>query len=66
MLSCREASRLLSDRGDRPLRPGERLGLQIHLAMCSGCSRAGKQLQFISKAMLELAKRVGEGSSGRE
>jgi len=56
MPSCREASRLLSDRLDRPLRFGERLGLHLHLAVCRACSRAEKQFDFLRKAMSELGK----------
>jgi hypothetical protein len=66
MLSCREASYLLSDRLDRPLHPWERFGLRIHLAVCRGCSQAKQQLQFIRRAMSELAKRRGEGNSARK
>lgn len=57
MLSCQEASRLLSDRLDRPLPPRERLALRLHLAMCRGCSRAAEQLQFIRKAMALFGNR---------
>lgn len=63
MLSCRESSRLLSDRLDRPLRLGERLALRLHLALCRACSRADKQLQFLRKAMSELGKRRDEDDS---
>jgi hypothetical protein len=60
MLSCHEASRLLSDRLDRRLRPWERLALRIHLAMCRGCSRADEQLRFLHKAMSVFARRRGK------
>jgi putative zinc finger protein len=65
MLSCREASQLLSDRLDRPLRPWERFALRIHLGICSGCGRADRQLQFIRKAMAELVRRGGEKRPGQ-
>ena len=57
MLSCREASHLMSDRQERILRPWERLGLRLHLAMCRGCRRTEKQLRFIREAMSRLAGR---------
>ncbi len=63
MLSCREASRLQSDKLDRPLRPGEKLALQFHLVMCRACSRAETQLGILRKAMSGLAKRRGDGDS---
>lgn len=66
MLSCRESSRLLSDGLDRPLRLGERLALQLHLALCRACSRADKQLHFLRKAMSELGKRRDEDDPARK
>jgi hypothetical protein len=63
MLSCREASHLLSDQMDRPLRPSERLTLRIHLAMCRSCSRAEEQLRFIRKAIVEFVERRDGGGS---
>jgi len=65
MLSCREASRLLSDRLDRPLRTGERLGLQLHLALCRACSLAEKQFAFLRKAISQLGKQES-GDSARK
>jgi hypothetical protein len=60
MLSCHDASRLLSDRLDRPLRTGERLALRLHLALCRGCSRTREQLRFMHKAMVEFGRRRGK------
>ena len=57
MLTCQEASRLLSDRLDRPLRPRERLALRMHLALCRGCSRANEQFRLIRRALSEFVRR---------
>lgn len=65
MLSCRESSRLLSDRLDRPLRPAERFALRFHLALCRACGRVEKQLDFLRTATSELGKRPEEGDSDR-
>lgn len=65
MLSCQEASRLQSDRLDRPLRPRERFALRLHVAVCRCCSRAEEHLQFIRRAMTALAERRGRGDSAR-
>jgi hypothetical protein len=54
MLTCREASRLLSERLDRPLRARERLALQFHLLMCIACGRAGRHFAVLRKAILRL------------
>lgn len=59
MLSCRDVSKLLSQSRERRLGLWERLGLQMHLAMCKGCSNVRKQLDFISAAMRRYRDRDG-------
>lgn len=44
MLSCEEATRLLSERQERVLSLGEKTSLRLHTAMCSGCREFGKQV----------------------
>jgi putative zinc finger protein len=66
MLSCQEASRLLSDRLDRRLGLGERFGLGMHLAMCRDCSRTAGQLRFLHEAMSQLATRRGRMPRSRK
>jgi len=56
MLSCRDVSNLLSDRLDRKLGFMERVRLRMHLAMCAGCSRVGRQLGFLRQALSGLVK----------
>ena len=51
MLSCQDASRLLSQMQDRPLFLGERVKLRLHLAVCNACSRFAAQLRFLRRAM---------------
>ena len=36
MLSCKEATRLVSQGLDRELALGERIALRVHLAICAG------------------------------
>ncbi len=65
MLSCREASRLMSEGLDRKLGLRERLALRMHVAICAGCTRVEKQLAFLRRAVAEIpaADRVpGEGT----
>lgn len=57
MLSCKEVSKLLSQARERPLGLRERLGLRLHLMMCSGCTNFRKQLEFIGAAMRRLHER---------
>lgn len=56
MLSCKDISKLLSDRLDRELGFMERVRLRMHLAMCTGCSRVERQLGFLREALSGLVK----------
>ncbi len=65
MMSCKEASRLMSEALDRKLAVGERLALRFHVAICAGCTRVEKQLAFLRRAVdkIPAADRVpGEGA----
>jgi len=55
ILSCKEASHLVSQGLDRRLGLAERLALRLHLAICNGCSNFSKQVEFLRKAMRRLA-----------
>lgn len=67
MYSCKQVSNLLSDGLDRRLRPMQRFGLRIHLALCQGCARVERQLIFLRSAVSELPKRRhGADESGRK
>ena len=55
MLSCREATRLLSERQERDLRKGERMALSVHTLLCSGCRQFGRQVVFLRQAMRGFA-----------
>lgn len=50
LLSCKQATRLLSESLDRPLGLTERLELRLHLKICTGCRRYQQQLRLIRKA----------------
>ena len=54
MLTCKEATHLLSEGHDRQLGLGERIRLRIHLAFCAGCTRYQRQLRLIRQACSEL------------
>ena len=49
MLTCRQATQLLSEKQDRQLLLKEQSGLQFHLMICSSCRRFGKQMKTISE-----------------
>ncbi|HMP06831.1 MAG TPA: zf-HC2 domain-containing protein [Lacipirellulaceae bacterium] len=50
-LSCREASRLISESLDRQLSTRERWALRIHLAICSACRQFARQIKLLRDAL---------------
>lgn len=57
MLSCREATELMSQEQDRPLSLVERLGLRLHVWMCAGCNNYRRQMSVLRAA----CRRFGSG-----
>jgi len=55
LLSCKEATRLLSQREDRKLAFGERVALRVHLAICNGCRNVNAQFKFLRLAVRTLS-----------
>lgn len=51
MVSCREASQLLSRREDAPLSALDRIKLGLHLRACAACTRFAQQLALIREAL---------------
>jgi hypothetical protein len=49
-MNCRQATRLLSDALDRPLRAKEKIRLRYHLLLCRGCTRFGRQIRVLRQA----------------
>ena len=62
MLSCKEATRLVSQGLDRELALGERIALRVHLAICAGCRNVGRQLAFLRRAIRRLPEREEEAA----
>ena len=50
-LSCREASRLISEAMDRPLSFTEKIALRLHVRICDACTRFTRQLEFLRRAL---------------
>ena len=64
LMSCREATRLVSESLDRPLSLKERLALQVHLFTCRNCMRYQSQIRRMRRAVDDYAQeqqRDGEG-----
>jgi len=55
MLSCKEATQLVSQGLDRRLGFAERVALRLHLLICNGCTEFRKQTAFLRQAMKRLA-----------
>jgi len=49
MLTCKQASRLISEGLDRDLDLAQRASLRLHLLICSACSRVKTQLAFLHR-----------------
>jgi len=57
LLTCKEATRLVSQGLDRRLGLGERLALRLHLLICDGCANFRKQAAFLHRILSSLADR---------
>lgn len=60
MLSCKEASVLVSQSQERRLTWRESMALRTHLLMCQACSRFVRQLQFLRIAAHRLIETYAE------
>ncbi len=61
MPSCREVTRLNSQRFDRPLSVRERLAVWLHLQGCQACARTFAQLRFMRKTLRRYRVRHAAG-----
>lgn len=59
MLTCKQASLLMSQEQDRRLRLRERIGLRLHVMICDACSNYRRQLAFLREA----CRRFGGGGT---
>lgn len=66
MLSCKEVTHLLSDSQDRKLTMGERINLEMHLAMCKGCTNYRRQMEFLRKVCRRYATKISEGQDANK
>ena len=55
-LSCKEASRLLSQAMDRELPLWDRARLRLHLMLCDACNNFDRQVRFLRRAVAQLLK----------
>lgn len=60
MLTCREATALMSQEQDRALTRSERWGLRLHVWMCRGCAEFRRQMALLSQAFAHLRGQFDE------
>ena len=61
-MKCRKATRTLSEGQERPLTLGEKVKLQLHLAMCSSCRNFGRQVAFLRESMQAYGRRPDDAT----
>jgi len=57
MLTCKDVSKLVSESLEHPLPFRRRMGVQLHLMMCSMCRAYQKQTLLLRNAMHAYARR---------
>jgi hypothetical protein len=62
MLSCKQATRIMSEAQDRQLGMSERMALQLHLLICGGCRNFGHQMHSLRK----ISRIYASGKTGQE
>ena len=60
LLTCKEASRIVSQGLDRRFGFAERVSVRVHLAICGGCRAFSRQLGFLRTAVSRLPHAGGE------
>lgn len=61
MMSCKEATRLMSQERDRELTLRERAALKFHTMMCIGCMNYRKHMDFMRKAAARFREGMWDG-----
>ena len=54
MLTCKQASRIISQSLDNPLSWSDRMKLKFHLFICDACTQFNKQMRLIKNAVLRI------------
>lgn len=60
MITCEQASRLISDRLQRQLGLRDAATLRLHLALCDGCRRFARQMRWL-RVLLAAERRTPGG-----
>jgi len=63
MLTCKQASQLISQSLDRPLSWTDRIKLRFHLFICDACTRFNQQLKQLRIAVQTLKRYIENDSA---
>jgi len=63
MLNCHDATRLMSEAQDRPLKLSERISLKMHVMMCSGCNNFKSQMGTLRMMTRSYSKNKNDSES---
>ncbi len=63
MMTCKQASKLISQSLDRPLSWYELIQLRLHLMMCGACNRFKKQLKSLHIGLLKIVSNIENDSA---
>lgn len=66
MMMCKEATRLMSLKRDRPLTFQERLSLRLHLAMCDACRECDRQFELLHRVGEHYAPPLEDDAEGEQ
>lgn len=61
MLTCKDASHLISERQERALGFRERWALRLHLWICASCRRFERQIALLRQVLRLLGRRAEVG-----
>jgi Putative zinc-finger len=56
IISCKDASRLVSQQQDAGLSAWQRVTLRLHLSVCAACTRFERQIHFLRAAMRKYSQ----------
>jgi hypothetical protein len=63
MLTCKQASQIISRSLDNPLSWSDRMKLKFHLFICDACNRFNQQLRLLNSALKRLIQTTESDSS---
>ena len=63
MLTCKNATRMLSEAQDRELVLSEKMQLEMHLALCKGCRNYRKQMKFLRQTCRRFVEESSKDGS---